>query len=156
MTLHYFNPTQDTKIQVDASRKALKAALVQIKPQPPNTERITSLASKSLIYTETHCANIEREFLVVVFGAEKFCSYIFESKEIIVKSYHKPLEAIHLKGSAQAPPELQHMMLRLQPYNICFKYCKGSELQLADFLSRHCSQKSDKKIPLDHTIQSIQ
>ena len=155
VTLNYFNPTLDTKIQVDASHKALGAALIQIDPKQPNTERIISFASKSLTETETRYANIEREFLAVVFGAEKFHSYIFGSEEIIVESDHKPLEAIHLKSIAQAPPQLQRMMLRLQPYNICIKYRKGSELQLADFLSCHCSQKCDKEIPLDHTIHSI-
>ena len=144
--------------QTDALRNLLKkdAALIQIDPKQPNTERIISFASKSPTETETRYANIEREFLAVVFGAEKFHSYIFGSKEIIVESDHKPLEAIHLKSIAQAPPRLQGMMLRLQPYNICIKYRKGSELQLADFLSCHCSQKCDKEIPLDHTIHSIQ
>ena len=47
------------------------------------------------------------------------------------------------------------MMLRLQPYNICIKYRKGSELQLAEFLYCHCSQKSHREIALDHTIHSV-
>ena len=125
VTLNYFNPTLETKIHVDASRKALGAALIRIDLKQPNTEHIISFASKSFTGTETRYANIEREFLASVFGAEKFNSYIFGSKEIIVESNHKPLEAIHLKSIAQALPRLQHMMLRLQPYNICIKYRKG-------------------------------
>ena len=36
VTLNYFNPTLETKIQVDASYKALGAALIQIDPKQPN------------------------------------------------------------------------------------------------------------------------
>ena len=61
VTLNYFNPTLETKIQVDASRKALGAALIQIDPKQPNTKHIISFASKSLTKTETHYVNIERE-----------------------------------------------------------------------------------------------
>ena len=55
-------------------------------------EHTIFLSSKDLTQTETHCANIEREFLALVCGAEKFHAHIFRPKETIVESDQKPLE----------------------------------------------------------------
>ena len=152
-SLHFFNPAYETKIQVDASTKGLGAALIQVDPSKPDEERVIDFASKSLTQTESRYANIEREFLAVVFGAEKFHTYIY-GKKVIIESDHKPLESIHLKNLAQAPPRLQRMMLRLQQYDLEIKYRKGSELQLADFLSRYRNNPKEGELALD--TQSIQ
>ena len=154
-SLHFFNPVYETKIQVDASTKGLGAALIQVDPSKPDEERVIAFASKSLTQTESRYANIECEFLAVVFGAEKFHTYIY-GKKVTIESDHKPLESIHLKNLAQAPPRLQRMMLRLQQYDLQIKYRKGSELQLADFLSRYRPNPKEGELALDHTIHSIQ
>ena len=153
-TLHYFNPKLETKIQVDASQKGLGAALIQIDPAAPESERVIAFASKSLTEVERRYANIEREFLAVVFGAEKFHTYIYGAK-VLVESDHKPLETIQLKNLAQAPPRLQRMMIRLQQYDIQIKYRKGSELLLADFLSRYKPNASEHEIVLEQTVHAI-
>lgn len=153
-TLRYYDPKLRTKIQVDASLRGLGAALIQEDPDEPGVERIIAFASKSLTPTETRYANIERECLAVVFGVEKFHTYIYGSSTVTIESDHKPLEAIHLKNLAQAPPRLQRMLLRLQPYDILIRYRKGSEMLLADFLSRY-HPKEGSEIELEHTIHSI-
>jgi len=154
-TLRYYDPKLDTKIQVDASMRGLGAALIQEDPNEPGVERVIAFASKSLTATESRYANIERECLAVVFGVEKFHTYIYGSKTVIIESDHKPLEAIHLKNLAQAPPRLQRMLLRLQPYDIRIQYRKGSEMLIADFLSRYSPNKGEE-IQLEHTIHAIQ
>jgi hypothetical protein len=53
-----------------------------------------------------------------------------------VESDHKPLEAILKKSIHQAPLRLQRMILRLKPYAIKVKYTPGSQLLIADALSR--------------------
>ena len=74
VTLNHFDPRQETetKIQVDASNKALGAALIQIDPNKPTMGHIISFASKSITETETCYVNIERELLAVVFVADRF------------------------------------------------------------------------------------
>jgi len=153
-TLRYYDPRLPTKIQVDASLKGLGAALIQEDPDEPGKERVIAYASKSLTPTETRYANIERECLAVVFGVEKFHTYIYGAPTVTVESDHKPLEAIHLKNLAQAPPRLQRMLLRLQPYDIEIRYRKGSELLLADFLSRY-HPLNGKEIELEQTVHAV-
>jgi hypothetical protein len=53
-----------------------------------------------------------------------------------VETDHKPLEAILKKSIHQAPLRLQRMILRLKPYAIKVKYTPGSQLLIADALSR--------------------
>ena len=151
VTLNYFDPHLQTKVQVDASGKGLGAALIQI--DNSGKERIIAFASKALTQTEERYANIEREMLAVVFGVERFHTYLYGSK-FIVESDHKPLEAIQLKHLHQAPPRLQRMLLRIQAYDLTIRYKPGKDLLLADTLSRLNPQKEDT-IKLDKTIHSV-
>ena len=152
-TLCYFNPKHKTIIQVDASKHGLGAALIQIDPSQPNKERIVAFASKSLSDVEQRYANIERELLAVVFGIEKFHTYIYGAS-VTVESDHKPLESISLKDLSQAPARLQRMLLRIQSYDVEIKYRPGPEMQIADFLSRY-RPREGKHIEMDHTIHAV-
>ena len=62
-TLSYFDPSLPVTIQVDASQVGLGAALMQ-------NGKPVAFASKALTKTECQYANIEREMLAAVFGAE--------------------------------------------------------------------------------------
>ncbi len=55
---------------MDASKIGLGAALIQINGK--KSEKVIAFASKALSSTEERYANIEREILAVVFGAERF------------------------------------------------------------------------------------
>ena len=103
-TLSYFDPNVDAYIQVDASLEALGAALIQ-------DDKVIAYASKSLTDTEKRYANIERELLACVFGAERFHTYLF-GKHFVIETDHKPLEIISKKNLAAAPARLQRMLLR--------------------------------------------
>jgi hypothetical protein len=153
-TLNFFYPQFQTILEVDSSKEGLGAALIQIDPEEPNKERIVAFASKALSEVETQYANIERELLAVVFGVEKFHTYIY-GKSIKVESDHKPLETMMLKNLSQTPPRLQRMLLRLQPYDIKITYKPGKDLQLADFLSRYRPNCEGKHIEMEQTIHSI-
>ena len=88
-TLAYFDRDKEYVIQVDASGKGLGAVLLQDKKPIVYT-------SKSLTDAEKRYANIERELLAVVFGAERFHTYVY-GKEFTVESDHKLLEmALHI------------------------------------------------------------
>ena len=132
MTLCYFDVRKLVTIQVDASGKGLKAALLQ-------EGRPVAFASKALTPTEQRYANIERELLACVFGAEHFHTYVF-GQAFTIESDHKPLEQINLKNLADTPACLQRMLLRLQNYDLKIKYKPGKQMILADALSRYAPQ----------------
>ena len=146
--LSFFDPHKDTIIQVDASQEALGAALLQ-------EGNVIAFASKSLSDTEKRYANIERELLACVFGAERFHNFVYGTP-FIIESDHKPLEMITMKNLTAAPPRLQRMLLRLQSYDYSIKYRPGKEMTLADSLSRIPNNASSDEINLDLKVCFIQ
>ena len=147
-TLSYFNPEKETVVQVDACTYGLGAALLQ-------DGKPIAFASKSLTETESRYANIERELLAVVFGAQRFHTYIY-GKHFTVESDHKPLEMISLKNLTAAPPRLLTMLLKLQGYDMTIKYRPGREMILADSLSRAPNKRNASTINLDTKIALVQ
>ena len=91
-TLRYFNPSLPVTIQVNPSQVGFGAALLQ------NGKPMT-FTRKALTETECQYANIEREMLAVVFGAERFQMYVY-GRSFTIESDHKPLESISQKNLA--------------------------------------------------------
>ena len=52
--------------------------------------------------TEYNCSQIEKEFLAVVFGLERFENHTY-GRHVEVESIHKPLEIIHGNNINSAP-----------------------------------------------------
>ena len=144
--LRYYDQRKPVTVQVDASQRGLGTCLLQ-EGEP------IAYASKSLTDTETRYANIERELLAIVFTCQQFNTYVL-GRPFTVESDHKPLEMIHQKSLASAPPRLQRMLLQLQQYNVTIKYRPGKEMLLADALSRYPSQVSGE-IKLDMRVNYI-
>ena len=71
-----------------------------------------------------------------------------------VQSDHKLLEMIHLKSMHNMPPRLQRMILQLQKYDMKIEYKPGSEMLLADALSR-CPARDSQEIKLDLCVDYI-
>ena len=128
VNLQNFNPKKQVVLQVDASQVGLGAALLQ-------DSKVIAYASKSLTHAETRYANIEHEMLTVVFGCLKFHHYLY-GISFVCNSDHQPLETIHLKHLSDAPPRLQRLLLKLQPYDFMIKYLPGHKVAVADALSR--------------------
>ena len=95
--LRYYDRRKPVTVQADASQRGLGACLLQ-DGQP------IAYASKSLTDTETRYANIERELLAIVFACQRFNTYVL-GRPFTVESDHKPLEMIHQKSLASAPPD---------------------------------------------------
>ena len=74
---------------------------------------------------------------------------------VVVESDHIPLEEIHEKSLTQAPPRLQRMLLKLQPYDVNVKYKTGADMALADYFSRY-PVGNQEPIILEKTIHSVQ
>ena len=104
--LQYYDQRKPVTVQADASQRELGACLLQ-EGEP------IAYASKSLTDTETRYTNIERALIAIVFACQRFNTYVL-GRPFTVESDHKPLEMIHQKSLASAPPILQRMLLQLQ------------------------------------------
>ena len=93
---------------------------------------LTSLLSA----VERRYAQIEKECLAIVFAYSRFNQYLHGRDLITVETDHKPLVPIFQKSLHSAPKRLQRMLLRLQKYNLHVKYLAGSQMYIADMLSR--------------------
>ena len=126
--LRYYDVKLPVTLSVDASKSGLGAVLLQeLKP--------VAYASRALTETEQRYAQIEKEMLAIVFGAERFHQYIY-GREVDVQSDHKPLEVIMKKPLSSAPARIQRLLMRLQKYQVNVQYKPGKEMYIADALSR--------------------
>ena len=144
--LRYYNRNKPVTLQCDASFKGLGACIIQ-------DGHPIAFASKSLTGTETQYANIERELLAIVYGCEKFHTYL-HSRTFLVETDHKPLEMISMKNLTAAPVRLQRMLLQLQQYDMTITYRPGKEILLADAL-RHLPSWTDTQIKLNLRVDAI-
>ena len=140
--LKFYKSTEKVTLQCDASQYGLGACLMQ------NGHPVT-YASRSLTNSETTYAQIEKELLAIVFGVEKFESYLC-GRKFTIESDHKPLEPIMKKSVLSAPKRLQRMILCLQRFDFDITYKKSSEMFLADMLSR--SKVKDNNCRSDRDI----
>ena len=107
-------------------------------------ERPVSFASKSLTKTESNYSNIERECFTVVFKLEHF-KQVCSGREVIIRSYHKPLEVISMKPILMAPPCLQCMLLH-SIFNVKVLYIKSKEIKATNCLSCLIRANTDNQI----------
>ena len=89
-------------------------------------------------YSDWVCTAVmsnEKEMLSIVFAVERFEQCVY-GRPVKVETDHKPLESIFKKSLISAPKRLQRMLLRLQKFDLEVTYKKGTEMVLADTLSR--------------------
>lgn len=133
--LTHFTPGKEIKIQCDdASKDGLGCCLIQDK-------KPIAFASRSLSEVEINNAQIEKEFLSLLFACRKFNYFIF-GRTINALTDHKPLVAIMQKDINKIPSNrLQKMRLKLLDYDIKLKYIPGKEMHIADLLSRNFNEE---------------
>ena len=71
-------------------------------------------ASCSLNKTQRAYAQIEKEFMAVQFGLQRFHQYVYGQKAT-VETDHLPLLGIMKKSLSDVTPRLMRMRLRMQP-----------------------------------------
>ena len=158
--LKYFEPSVEAVLPCDASQHGLGACLMQ-NGQP------VAYATRSLTETECNYVQMEKELLAIVFGVEKFESYLY-GRKFKMETHHKPLESILKKSLLSAPKRLQRMMLHLQNFDFEGEYKKGTLLHLTDTLSRaylphgqvKCSKEDvflmgNVRSPVEQGIESV-
>ena len=145
--LQYYNPELEVTLEVDASSKGLGACLTQ-------QGKIVAFASKTLTETQKRYSNIEREMLAIVFGIQRFHTFLY-GRYFTVASDHKPLSTITAKPINTAPARLQRMLLQIQGYHCTVIYKPGSQMKLADALSRLSNPENDTEIAFETCISSV-
>ncbi|XP_055690611.1 uncharacterized protein K02A2.6-like isoform X3 [Lutzomyia longipalpis] len=128
--LAFYDVNKPVTLSVDSSSYAFGAVLLQ-------DGRPIAYATKALTDTQRDWPQINKEAGAIRFACRKFHNYIW-GQEITVESDHKPLEAICAKPLAQAPLRLRKILYEVKEYNVKVKYVKGTEIPLADTLSRDC------------------
>lgn len=128
--LAYFNTNKSITLSVDSSSTALGCVVMQ-------DSKPVAYGSRSLTNAERNYCQLEKEMLAVVFGCFKMHQYSY-GRKVYVETDHKPLETLFKKPLHKVPARLQRMMLAVQGYNLEVKYKPGSELYIADTLSRSC------------------
>ena len=68
-------------------------------------------------------------------GLERFDQYTY-GRKVHIQNDHKPLATILNKPLSQASRRIQALMMRLHRYEVTFQYVQGSQLFIADTLSR--------------------
>ena len=126
--LRFFDAAKSLFLQCDASDTGLGATLMQ-------DDKPIAYASATLTRAQQSYAQIEKELLAFVFGLEHFHQYTY-GRLVHIETDHKPLESIVCKPLYNAPRRLQRLLLHLLSYDTVVAYRKGSELYLADTLSR--------------------
>jgi len=135
--LAYFDNTKEIVLNVDASIKGLGAVIMQ-------DGKPGAFGSKTLTTCERRYANIERELLAIVCGAQKFHTYVYGCR-VIVETDHKPLESIFRKILNDAPPRHPHDIPGL-PWQVVgsdlFDYAGQIYLLVTDFYSKYFEVES--------------
>ncbi|KAK2702360.1 hypothetical protein QYM36_019011 [Artemia franciscana] len=124
----YFGHSNNVELIVDASSHRLGAHLV-------SEGKVTAYASRSLSKTEQKYSQLEKELYAIVFGCKHFHHYLY-GWHFEVTTDHRPLETVVANPIHKAPPRVQRLMLQLQPYDLSLKFRPGSEIPVADALSR--------------------
>ena len=140
--LAYFDVSEEVVIQVDSSKHGIGAVLLQ-EGCP------VEYASRALTLSERNWAQIEKESLSVLFGLERFDQYTY-GRQSKVENDHKPLAAILRKLLSQVPKTLQDIMMQYHRYDVHFVFVKGTDLLIADTLSRAYQDDSGNEQG-DHT-----
>jgi len=145
--IHIPDPDAPFELETDASDYAMGAQL----GQRDKEGRIHPIAfmSKTFSGPELNYKVYEKELMAIVLAVKEWRSYLVGSPHpIIVHSDHKNL-TYFLKGS-QLNGRLTRWYEELLQYDLIIKYCKGSENQRADALSRypHPEEKPENNYPL--------
>ena len=139
--LPYFNVNAETTLQMDASKKGLRACLIQ-------KGEVVCYASRALTKTEQNYQNLEREALGKIWGMEKFCHFLY-GKEFTLETDQKPFVSTYKKHMVDISPRVQRLIVRSFPY-LPFKvvYKKGKDIPVADALSHVTPMDPEDNIQL--------
>lgn len=138
--LYHFDIEKPLTISCDASQNGCAAVLLQ-------ESKPVAYMSRAFTPTQIGYAQIEKEMLAILLACEKFHQYIYGRTDVTIETDHSPLITIYKKPLTLAPARLQRMLIKLQQYSFNLKYKKGTELYIADTLSRSFSNNEVQDEP---------
>ncbi|KAM7284397.1 uncharacterized protein ISCGN_001491 [Ixodes scapularis] len=117
-------------LRTDASDTSLGAVLMQ---RHDGTLHPVAYASRKLLPREAAYSTIERECLALVWGVQKFATYLY-GVHFLVQTDHQPLS--YIQKARQLNSRVLRWSLLLQEYQFSVEHIKGKENMGADYLSR--------------------
>ena len=132
--LALFDPNLETLVAADASSFGLGAVLQQ--KQPDGEMKPVAFISRSMTTTERRYAQIEKEALAFTWACERLSDYLVGLK-FHIETDHKPLMPLFTtKNLEELPVRVQRFRLRMMRYNYTISHVPGTDLIIADTLSR--------------------
>ena len=136
-----FSPMLDTIVTTDASDRGAGAVLTQI--QPDGQERPVAYWSRSFTDAEAKYSVSEKEALSAVNAVEYWRIYLW-GRHFTLQTDHSALKTLLSPQSAnRAGARIARWQSRLLPYSYTVEYRPGSNIPVADTLSR---------LPLPETV----
>ena len=134
--LAHYDITQKLKLAADASSYGIGAVISHVYDN--GSERPIAYASRTLSRSEKNYSQIDKEALALIFGVQKFHTYLYGRNFILVTD-HKPL--VMLLGPKKAIPplaaaRLQRWAIILAAYSYDIEYRPTHQHANADGLSR--------------------
>ena len=134
--LVHFDPELDLVLMCDASSYGVGAVLAH--RMPDGSERPIGYASRSLSASQRNYSQLEKEALALVFGVQRFHSYLCGHRFELVTD-HQPLLALlhqHRPTSVQASARIRRWSLLLSAYKYSITFRNTHAHANADALSR--------------------
>ena len=144
--LAHYDVERKIKLAADASAYGLGAVISHV--YEDGSERPIAYASRTLSNSEKNYAQIDKEALALVFAVQKFHTYLYGRKFVLVTD-HKPL--VTLLGPKNAIPplaaaRLQRWAIILAAYSYEIEYRSTQNHANADSLSRFPLKIADNSI----------
>lgn len=138
--LHSFRRGQPLVLATDASSYGLGAVLMQ-------DGNPVAYTSRKMTDRETQLPQIEKEFLALVNGFEKFYYYTY-GETVVAQTDHKPLLGLVKKPIHEMSIKQQRLIDRLLKFDFRLEYVPGKDLTVADALSRAPIEEESKETEL--------
>ena len=91
-------------------------------------------SSRALTATQRNYAQIEKEYLAIVFAAHRFGQYLMGRDKITVRSDHQSLKTVFSKSIIASPKHLQKIRLQLQKYPLVVEYKPECKMYVSNTL----------------------
>ena len=151
--LAYYDPKRPICLSTDASKDGLGAVILQ-QDNKDELWKPVAYASRAMTSAEMRYAQIEKELLGIVYGAERFHQFIYGAT-VQAETDHKPLVSLFQKLLNDCPLRVQRLLLQVQRYDLHVTYTPGKMLVVADTLSRAPEKHTvDDRDSLNDEIQS--
>lgn len=154
--LAHYNPEAELILTCDASPFGLGSVLQQ--KNANGSIQPIAFVSRTLSKPERNYAQIEREALSIVFGAEKFRHYLL-GRKFTLQTDHKPL--LVLFGEQNGIPQMastriKRWAMKLSAFDYAIQYIPSKANACADFLSRSPIPGNEPAYKQDDLVLSIE